>query len=330
MKAAFINQTGGPENIIYGDLPEPEPAASECLIKVAAVDVNPVDLYVRSGAVPTKLNFPYILGRDVAGKVVATGAAVKRFKIGDRIWATGQGWDGRQGTFAEFVAIDESWLNPIPGNVTDEDIVAISLVGITAHVGLVRKANLQSGETLFVNGGTGGVGSSVVQIAKILGARVITTVGSDEKAAKARELGADVVINYKTENVVEMIKKSAPNGVNVWWETLREPDFEKTFSLLAMRGRMIVMAGRDARPVFPVGQFYSRSYSLFGFAILNETGEDLRAAGEDINHWASAGKLKAQIDRVMPLSQSADAHRLQEESTMKKTGALAGKIVLKP
>jgi NADPH2:quinone reductase len=128
-------------------------------------------------------------------------------------------------------------------------------VGVTAHVGLVTKAKLKAGEVLFVNGGTGGVGSSVVQMAKILGARVITTVGSEEKAAKARELGADVVINYKTEEVAAAVKKSVPDGVNVWWETLREPDFEKTFSLLALHGRMIVMAGRDARPVFPVGPF---------------------------------------------------------------------------
>lgn len=330
MKAAFINETGGPEKIIYGDLPEPKPEPNQCLVKVAAVDVNPVDLYIRSGAVPAKLNFPYVMGRDLAGKVVATGATVKRFKIGDRVWATGQGWDGRPGTFSELAAIDEGWLNHTPGNVTDEDIAAVSLVGVTAHVGLVTKAKLQVGEVLFVNGGTGGVGSSVVQMAKILGARVITTAGSDEKAAKARELGADVVINYKTENVTEAVKKSAPNGVNVWWETLRDPDFEKTFSLLALHGRMIVMAGRDARPIFPVGPFYAKSASVFGFMILNFSAGELHAAGEDINGWMSAGKLKAQIDRVMPLSQTAEAHRLQEESTLKKTGTLAGKIILKP
>jgi NADPH:quinone reductase len=330
MKAAFINQTGGPENIIYGDLPDPQPGPNQCLIKVAAVDVNPVDLYIRSGAVPTKLNFPYILGRDLAGKVVATGAAVKRFKIGDRVWATGQGWDGRQGTFSTLAAVDEPWLNHIPGNVTDDDIAAVSLVGVTAHVGLVARAKLKAGETLFVNGGTGGVGSSVVQMAKILGARVITTVGSDEKAAKARKLGADVVINYKSQDVVEAIKKAAPDGVHVWWETLRDPDFEKTFSLLAVHGRMIVMAGRDARPVFPVGSFYSKNLSVLGFVILNSALEELQAAAQDINQWMSAEKLKAQIDRVLPLSQTADAHRLQDESTIKKTGALTGKIILKP
>ncbi|HLX71680.1 MAG TPA: NADPH:quinone reductase [Verrucomicrobiae bacterium] len=330
MKAAFINQTGGPENIIYGDLPDPKPAANQCLIKVAAVDVNPVDLYVRSGAVPTKLNFPYILGRDLAGKVVATGAGVTRFKEGDRVWAIGQGWDGRQGTFSELAAIDEAWLNPIPGNVIDEDIAAISLVGMTAHIGLFTKAHLKAGETLFINGGTGGVGSSVVQMARIIGARVITTAGSDAKVAKAKELGADFVINYKTENVPEAIKRFAPNGVNVWWETLREPDFDIAIPLLSTHGRMIVMAGRDAHPPFPVGPFYSKNCSLFGFVILSSADDDLQTAANDINEWMSTGKLKAQIDRVLPLSQAAEAHRLQDESTIKKTGALAGKIVLKP
>lgn len=330
MKAAFINQTGGPENIIYGDLPDPKPAANQCLIKMTAVDVNPVDLYIRSGAVPTKLNFPYVLGRDLAGKVVATGADVKRFKEGDRVWAIGQGWDGRQGTFSELAAIDEDWLNPIPGNVTDEEVAAISLVGITAHVGLVTKAQLKAGEILFVNGGTGGVGSSVVQMARIFGARIITTVGSEAKVAKAKELGADFVINYKTQNVPEQIKKFAPGGVNVWWETLREPDFDKTIPLLSTHGRMIVMAGRDAHPPFPVGAFYSKNCSLFGFVILNTPADALQTAANDINEWMSTGKLKAQIDRVLPLSQAAEAHRLQDESTIKKTSALTGKIVLKP
>jgi NADPH2:quinone reductase len=288
-----------------------------------------VDIYVRSGAVPNKMNFPYILGRDLAGKIIAAGTNAKKFRVGDRVWCTGQGWDGRPGTSAEFAAVDEQWLNPIPENVSDEEAAAISLVGITAHVGLM-KSKLKAGEILFVNGGTGGVGSCVVQMAKILGAKVITTAGSAEKVARAKKFGADLVINYKTQNVDEAVKKFAPDGVNAWWETLREPDFDKTISLLSPHGRMIVMAGRDARPPFPVGPFYAKNCSLFGFVILNSTPEELRAAADDINQWMSAGKLKAQIDRVMPLAQTADAHRLQEESTIKKTSALMGKIVLKP
>jgi NADPH2:quinone reductase len=330
MKAAYINQTGSPDVIIYGDLPTPEPEPSQCLIKVSAVDVNPIDIYIRAGLIPAQIRFPYVIGRDLSGVIVKTGNAVKSFKEGDRVWVTGQGVGSRQGTFAEYAAVDEQWLHPTPGNVSDEDIVAVSLVGITAHLGLVREAKLKPGEVLFVNGGSGGVGSSVVQMAKILGAQVITTAGDDKKAEICRELGADHVLNYKTQSVDQAIKSFAPTGVNVWWETLREPNFERTIPLLSMRGRMIVMAGRDARPVFPVGPFYVKDCSVHGFAMFNATAEDQQKAASDINQWMSQGKFKARIDRVLPLAQAANAHRLQEESTVKQTGALAGKIVLKP
>jgi NADPH:quinone reductase len=330
MKAAFIDKTGPPEVITYGDLPTPRPSRTECLIKVAAVDVNPIDTYIRSGMIPAKLSFPYIVGRDLAGTVVEMGADVKRFKVGDRVWVTGQGVEGRPGTFSEFCAVDERWLHATPSGVKDEDIVALSLVAITAHLGLVTHAKLKAGEILFVNGGSGGVGSSVVQIAKILGAKVITTAGSAEKVETCRKLGADVALNYKTNDVDTRIKEFAPNGVNVWWETLREPNFERTIPLLAMRGRMIVMAGRDAKPVFPVGPFYVKDCSLHGFAMFNAAAEEQQTAARDISKWAAEKKLKACIDRVMPLSQAAEAHRLQEDSTVRKTSQLAGKLVLKP
>jgi NADPH:quinone reductase len=330
MKAAYINQTGTPDVITYGDLPAPKPTRRQCLIKVGAVDVNPIDVYVRNGAIPAKLAFPHILGRDLAGTVVEAGAACKGFKVGDRVWATNQGSEGRPGTFAEFAAVDKRWLHLIPPGVSDEDIVALSLTGITAQLGLVRYASLKAGEVLFVNGGSGGVGSCVVQMAKILGARVITTAGSAEKAVLCRQLGADLVVNYKTEDVDAAIKAFAPDGVNVWWETLREPDFERAIPLLAMRGRMVIMAGREARPVFPVGPFYVKDCSLHGFAMFNASVREQRAAANAINRWVTEGKLKARIDRVLPLSQAAEAHRVQEESTIRKTGALAGKIVLKP
>ena len=329
MKAAYINQTGPPEVIIYGDLPAPEPGPSQCLVKVLAVDVNPIDVYIRSGMVPAKISFPYILGRDLAGTVIRTGATVNRFKPGDRVWASSQGSDGRPGTFAEITAVDECWVHPIPESVSAEEAVAVSLVGITAHLGLVRHAKLQSDEILFVNGGTGGVGSSVVQIAKALGARVITTAGTDEKVQACRELGADLALNYKTQDVDRAIKDFAPQGINVWWESLREPNFERTIPLLAMRGRMIVMAGREARPVLPVGPFYTKDCSLHGFAMFNSSAEEQRHAAKDLNRWLAGGKLRARIDRVMPLSEAAAAHRLQEQSTIQKTSALSGKIVLK-
>jgi len=292
--------------------------------------MNPIDVYVRSGLIPSKLTFPFILGRDLAGIVMETGVAVKRFKPGDRVWASNQGTDGRPGTFAELTTVDERWLNTIPQTVSDEDIVALSLVGITAHLGLIRKAKLKGGESLFVNGGSGGVGSSVVQMAKILGARVATTAGTEEKLRLCRELGADLAINYKTQDVDAALREFAPKGLNVWWETLREPSFERAIPLLASRGRMLVMAGRDARPAPPVGPFYVKDCSLHGFAMFNATPSEQRAAAEDINQWLVEKTLKPRIDRILPLAQTAEAHHLQEESTVGKTGALAGKIVLKP
>ena len=201
MKAAYINQPGPAESIVYGDLPTPQPTGSQVLVKVAAVSVNPVDTYVRSGAVAFKLPLPFIVGCDLAGTVEAVGPEATRFKPGDRVWGSNQGLLGRQGTFAEYAAVDECWLYPTPADVSDRDAAAVALVGITAHLGLFRDAKLRRGETIFVHGGSGGVGSCVVQMAKIVGARVITTAGSDEKAEICRRLGADRVVNYKSEDV---------------------------------------------------------------------------------------------------------------------------------
>lgn len=330
MKAAYITKTGPPDVIIYGDLPAPAIGRKQCLVKVTAVDVNPVDTYIRGGMIPASLPFPFVIGCDLAGTVAEIAPGVKRFQRGDRVWASNQSLHGRQGTFSEYAAVDEQWLYPTPSSATDEDVVALSLVALTAHLGLVRDAKLKRGEVLFVNGGSGGVGSSVVQMAKILGARVITTAGSEKKAQLCRELGADLVLNYKTDDLDTAIREFAPEGVNVWWETLREPNFERTIPLLSMRGRMVVMAGRDARPSLPIGPFYVKGCSLHGFAMFNATPKELRAAAEDLNQWIADQKLKARIDRVLPLSQTAEAHRLQEQSTVHKTGALSGKLVLKP
>jgi NADPH2:quinone reductase len=329
MLAAVIEKTGPADSIKVVDLPRPQVSDGQVLVRVEAVSVNPIDTYVRSGMVAMPLPLPFIVGSDLAGTVEAVGPNVKRFKPGDRVWGTNQGLLGRQGTTAEYAVAGEEWLYPTPDDVTSEQATALALVGITAHLGLVRDAKLQRGETLFVNGGSGGVGSTVVQMAKALGARVITTAGSEEKLALCRELGADVAINYKTEDVDAMIKAFAPQGVNVFWETLREPDFDRAVALLAPRGRMIIMAGRDSRPPFPVGPFYVKGCSLYGFAMFNATPAEQRAAAEDINRWESEGKLKANIDRVLPLSEIAAAHRLQEDNTIHKAGTLTGKIVIR-
>jgi NADPH2:quinone reductase len=330
MKAAFIRQTGPPENITYGDLPTPAPGAAQVLVRVKAVSVNPVDTYVRGGLIPWTLPMPFIVGCDLAGVVEAVGSAAKRFKPGDRVWGSNQGLLGRQGIFAEFAAVDEDWLYPIPAGVSDEDAAALALVGITAQLGLVRDARLRSGEILFVNGGAGGVGSVVVQMARALGARVVATAGSEEKAALCRQLGAELAINYKTRDLAAEVKQFAPKGVDVWWETTREPDFERAVPLLAPRGRLILMAGREARPPFPVGPFYTRDCRMYGFAMFNAPAEEQRAAAEDLNRWLAAGQVRPRVDRVLPLAETAAAHRLQEDNTLRHAGTLAGKIVLKP
>jgi NADPH:quinone reductase len=330
MKAAFITKPGPPEALTYGDTPTPETGPNQVLVKVGAVSVNPIDTYVRSGMVSMDLPTPYIVGSDLAGTVEAVGKEVAEFLPGDRVWAANQGRCGGQGTFAEYASVDASWLHRTPESVTDDTAAAIALVGITAHIGIVHRARLQRGETLFVNGGSGGIGSMVIQIAKALGARVITTAGSADRVERCRELGADQVVNYRTDDVAAAIRDFAPDGLNIYWETRREIDFETTVPLLAKRGRYIVMAGREARPVFPVGPFYVKDCELHGFAMFNYSASEQRTSGDDLNRWLAEGKLRANIDRVLPLSEAAAAHRLQEENTIGLAGTLAGKIVLNP
>jgi NADPH2:quinone reductase len=330
MKAAYIHQPGPAESIVYGDLPTPTPAGSQALVKVGAVAVNPVDTYVRSGAIGFQLPKPFIVGCDLAGTVESVGPEVKGFKPGDRVWGSNQGLLGRQGTFAEYAAVEECWLYGTPPEVSDRDAAAAALVGITAHLGLFRDARLRRGESLFVHGGSGGVGSCVVQMAKIVGARVITTAGNDEKAAACRELGADLVVNYKVDDLDAAIRQFAPQGIDVWFETLREQNLEQAIGHLAFRGRLVLMAGRDSRPPFPVGPFYTKDCSVHGFVMFNAPPDEQRRAAEDIRRWLAEGKLRPKISRVMRLAETAAAHRLQEESTLGKSGALAGKIVLEP
>jgi NADPH:quinone reductase-like Zn-dependent oxidoreductase len=165
------------------------------LVRVGAVALNPIDTYIRAGLVNMPLPKPFIPGCDLAGTVEALGPDVHRFKVGDRVWGTNQGLLGRQGTFAEYACAHEDWLYPTPRGVADTEAAAVALTGITAHLGLFRCARLQPGETVFVNGGTGGVGSMVLQMAKAVSAQVITTIGSADKAALCRSWGTDRVLN---------------------------------------------------------------------------------------------------------------------------------------
>jgi NADPH2:quinone reductase len=324
MKATYIDKVGPPENIRYGDLSVPALGKGDVLVKVSAVCVNPVDTYIRSGQFPMELPFPFVVGRDVAGVVQAVGSAVTRFHPGDRVWCNNQGYHGRQGTFAMYVAVSERLLYPLPAGVNDPEAVAFVHSGLTACLGLGR-ADRRPGASLFVNGGSGNLGSAVVQLARGRGARVLATAGGPQGLAWCQALGAERVVNYRTGDVDREAAEFAPGGVDGYWDTSGKPDFDRAIARVAPRGRVIVMAGLTALPPFPVGPFYLKDCALHGFAVTNATGAELRAAPAEINQWLVQGKVRVRIDRVLPLSEAAPAHRVVEDHA-----PLAGKIVLTP
>jgi len=330
MKAAFITETGPSTVIQYGDIAQPTPQPNQVLVRTGAVAVNPIDTYIRSGNVALELPAQYIIGCDIAGTVEAVGDDVSGFQVGDRVWGSNQGLAGRQGTFAEYAAIDECWLYRTPDNVSDTDAAAIALTGITAHLGLHLHGGLKSDDVVFVNGGTGGVGSAVVQLAKAAGATVLTTVGSEEKQTAARKLGADLALHYKAADFQQQLAAAVDESgsVTLWFETLRTPNPEATFPLMAKRGRYILMAGRDARPEFPVGAFYVNDLRAAGFAMFNASAEEQAECAADINRLLATESLRPLVGATFPLSQAAAAHQLQEDNTLNAAGTLAGKIVL--
>ena len=235
---------------------------------------------------------------------------------------------GRQGAAAEYAAVDEHWLHPTPANLPDIEAAALALTGITAHLGLFQNGRLAEGETVYVSGGSGGVGSLVIQMVKAVGGRVATTAGSPERVELCRTLGADLALNYKSDDVPARLKAWAPDGIDVWYETQREPNLEVAIPLLRKRGRMIVMAGRQAKPTLPLGSFYPRDCSLLGFAMFNASPEEQERCASDINRWVEAGQLKPQVGRTFPLADAAQAERFLEENTIGGAGTLAGKVVL--
>jgi len=328
MRAAYIEETGAPEVIKIGDLPEPALSAGQVLVKVSAVALNPIDLYLRSGLVPMPLAFPYVIGCDLSGTVARLGSGVTRYKVGDRVWGSNQGLLGRPGTASEFAAVGEDWLYPTPQQLSDNEAAAMALVGITAHLGLFRFGQLKSGESVYIPGGSGGVGSIAIQMAKAAGAHVATSAGSPERVELCRKLGADLALDYKTENIPARLREFALEGVDVWYETQREPNLEVSIPLLRRQGRLILMAGRTAKPALPLGAFYPRNCAIFGFAMFNSPPDEQRHCANEINRFVQEGKLKPLIGRVFPLDQAAEAQKFLEANTMKGAGSLTGKIVI--
>lgn len=324
MKAAYIEQPGPPQHIQYGDLPMPNMGKRDVLVKVTAVEVNSVDTYIRSGAYKTSLPHPFIIGRDMTGIVSEVGPEVTQFRPGDRVWTNNQGYDGRQGTFAEYCSIHETRLYHLPSNVDPYETVSVLHSALTAVLGLFFRARMQAGETIFINGGDGNVGIAVLQLAKAIGGHVIVTSGNEQKARWCREQGADLVINYKTQDVQQAIKDFAPQGVNVYWDVTRHPDAMKAMEVTSHRGRIIFMAGLSHQTTLPVGPFYTHNCTLYGFTVTDATTEELAEYAERINYWLAQGVLKGKIAERLPLSQAVRAHQMYESQS------LFGKLVLAP
>lgn len=325
MHAAFIRATGGVERIEYGELPVPRPGPTDVLVRLEASEANYVDLFVRSGAYPTHTPFPFVIGRDLVGTVAAAGAGVARFAPGDRVWCNSLGHHGRQGAWSEYAVVPVDRLYPLPDGVDAKDAAAVLHGAGTAHIGLVREARLAAGETLFIEGGAGAVGSAVIQMAHALGARVIASAGAED-AAWCRSLGADVIFDYHRQDLYEQVRAAAPDGIDVWWDASGHNRFAECLPLLALHARVVVMSGLKGTTAaaLPVGAMYTSEVTLHGFAISNASVADLAAAAATINRLLAAGTLRARIAASYRLADAAQAQQALE------AGGVRGRIVVLP
>jgi NADPH2:quinone reductase len=197
---------------------------------------------------------------------------------------------------------------------------------------LFLHAGLRAGETVFVNGGSGGVGSAVVQLARAAGATVITTAGSQQKAELCRQSGADHVVLYREENIDQRLQDivSQTGPIHLWFETLRMPTLDRCIPLMAMRGRIVFMAGRDSRPEFPLGPFYVRDLKAIGFAMFNASPEEQRLAATELNNLLADGRYRPEVGAEFGIADAAQAHRLQELKTIHNESSVHGKILILP
>jgi NADPH:quinone reductase-like Zn-dependent oxidoreductase len=300
MEAAYVTELGVAGDIRVGRLPAPVPGPGEALVRVEAVSANHVDTFVRSGAYATELAFPFVIGRDLVGTA-----------DGERVWCNSLGYDGRQGSFAEYAAVPEDRLYRLPDGVDPVEAVAVLHTGATAYLGLFRDARIKPGEWIFVGGAGGGVGSAVVQLASAAGARVIA-VDRAENAEWCRESGASEFFDRDDPDLAGKILGVAPSGVDVYWDNSGHHDFERVLPLLARGGRLILMAGLRAKAMLPVGAVYTRDIGIHGFAISNASATDLGLAAETINRELASGRLRGRIRAKLALSDAADAHRRLE------------------
>jgi len=322
MKALQVKQVGGPEAMEVVDLPVPQPKANEAVVKLAASGVNFIDVYFREGRYKTPL--PFVPGQEGAGVVTAVGADAKTVKVGDRV-----AWSGLQGAYAEYAAIAADRLVPIPQAVSDREAAAAMLQGMTAHYLSHATYPLKQGETALVHAAAGGVGLLLVQMAHNIGARVIATVSTEEKAKLARAAGADEVILYtQVDFEAETKRLTGGKGVNVVYDSVGKTTFDKGLNILRPRGMMVLFGGSSgAVPPFDLvalsqkGSLYVTRPTLGHYTA---TREELVARSGAVFSMMATGKLKLRIEHTYPLAEAQQAHRDLEG---RKT---TGKLLLIP
>ena len=322
MKAVRVHQYGGLEALQYEDIPMPEPGEGEARVKIEAVGVNFIDIYHRIGRYQGSL--PLTLGQEAAGTVEAVGSNVTDVKPGDRVV-----YASVQGSYAEY-AVAPAWrLVTIPENVDAQQAAAVILQGMTAHYLTHSTYPLKAGETALIHAAGGGTGQLLVQIAKRRGARVIGTASTQEKAALAREAGADEVILYtQTDFVAEVKRLTQGAGVDVVYESVGKDTFDQSLNCLRRRG-YLVLFGQSSGSVPPLDpQILNAKGSLFltrpTLAHYTADRAELLGRVNDLLRWIAAGELKVRIDKTFPLAESGEAHRYLEDRLSK------GKVLLIP
>jgi NADPH:quinone reductase len=318
MKAIQVKRSGGPEVLELLDLPVPEPKENEAVVKLAASGVNFIDVYHREGRY--KVTLPFTPGQEGAGVVTAVGADVKSVKNGDRV-----AWTGLLGGYAEYAAVPADRLVAIPSGVSDQQAAAVMLQGMTAHYLCHDTYPLKGGETALIHAAAGGVGLLLVQMAHNIGARILATVSTDEKAKLAREAGADEIIFYtKSDFEAETRRLTNGQGVHVVYDSVGKTTFEKGLNVLCPRGMMVLFGGSSGAvpPFDPIvltqkGSLFLTRPSLGNYIA---TREELLARSGDVFSMITSGKLKLRIEHTYPLSEAQRAHR--ELEGRKTTGKL--------
>ncbi|MDI9600059.1 MAG: NADPH:quinone reductase [Acidobacteriota bacterium] len=324
MKAVRIHEYGGPEVLLYEEVPKPEPGPAQILVKVAAATVNPVDVAVREDRFPTPRQPPKILGSDGAGVVEQTGAEVTSVEIGERVAFSGLGI-GSEGSYAEYAVIAETQVVHLPEELSFTDAAAIGMAFPAAYYALVTRGALREGETVLVQGAAGGVGSASVQLAKALGARVLATASGPDAADLVLSLGAEAVIDFRTEDVPErVLELTGGRGVDLIHELVLSANLPMDVGMVAKGGR-IIGTGQGPGPdaTVPIGAAIAKDASVL-FMNLNNAGRaGVAAIATEVADMVVAGKVRPVIGAELPLAEARRAHEMLARSHL-------GKIVLLP